>query len=154
MPGEAERAWLVMDILTPSERSDRMALIRSRDTKPEIAVRRMAHGMGYRYRLHVKSLPGSPDMVFKSRRKAIFVHGCFWHLHQGCPKCRPPKSKRDYWQTKLQRNAERDKQVRRKLWRMGWGSMVVWECELSKPSRLEGRIRRFLGEAKRPCESP
>ena len=134
-----------MDILTPPERSKRMALIRSRDTKPEMAVRRLAHHMGYRYRLHVRSLPGCPDMVFKSRRKVIFVHGCFWHLHRNCPKCRPPKSRRGFWQPKLERNAERDKQARRKLWRLGWGSMVVWECELSHPDRVERRIIKFLG---------
>lgn len=132
------------DPLTPPERSIRMGLIRSRDTRPEIAVRRLVHGMGYRYRLHSKELPGKPDLVFKAKRKIIFVHGCFWHLHRNCSKCRPPKSRLDYWTPKLQRNAMRDKQVRKQLRNMGWTSLVVWECQLTDTERLAGRIARFL----------
>ena len=134
-----------MDVLTKVERSKVMASVRSRDTKPEIAVRKMTHRMGYRYRLHIRELPGCPDMVFKSRRKVIFVHGCFWHLHKNCPNNRMPKSRQDYWRPKLERNAERDKQVRNKLRRMGWGSMVAWECQLANPSKLQRRISEFLG---------
>src|SRR5205823_7075741 len=106
---------LAMDILTPSARSIRMGLIRSRNTGPEMAVRRLVHGMGYRYRLHDKDLPGRPDLVFKSKHKVIFVHGCFWHLHRNCWNCRPPKSRRSYWKPKLERNATRDRQVRFRL---------------------------------------
>ncbi|MHB1959769.1 MAG: very short patch repair endonuclease [Acidobacteriaceae bacterium] len=134
-----------MDTLTKTERSIRMGLIRSKDTKPELSVRRLVHGMGYRYRLHGKNLPGKPDMVFSGKSKAIFVHGCFWHLHRNCSKCRPPKSRLNYWKPKLQRNADRDRQVRQQLRRLGWSSLVVWECELAKQDRLVGKINRFLG---------
>ncbi|MBI3664250.1 MAG: DNA mismatch endonuclease Vsr [Acidobacteria bacterium] len=132
-----------MDILTRRERSVRMSLIRSRNTKPEIAVRRLVHGLGYRFRLHGK-LAGRPDLVFRSKAKVIFVHGCFWHLHRGCPRCRPPKSRLAYWRPKLRRNAVRDTQVRRALRRSGWRSLVVWECELENAARLTRKLRRFL----------
>jgi DNA mismatch endonuclease (patch repair protein) len=134
-----------MDILTPSERSKRMSLIRSKNTKPEIAVRKLVHGMGYRYRLQADDLPGRPDLAFRSRKKAIFVHGCFWHLHKGCRNNRPPKSRQRYWKPKLERNAERDKRVRRQLRRMGWASLVIWECETANPTRLAAKLARFLG---------
>lgn len=130
--------------MTPDARSERMALIRSRDTKPEKAVRSLIHGMGYRYRLHAKDLPGCPDLVFRPKRKAIFIHGCFWHLHRNCPKCRPPKSRQDYWKPKLENNAARDRRVRRELRREGWRSLVVWECELSDAKRLARKLARFL----------
>src|SRR5579859_6791761 len=112
-----------MDILSRKERSTRMSLIRSRDTKPELAVRSLIHGMGYRFRLHDKNLPGHPDLVFRSRAKVVFVHGCFWHMHKNC--CRPPKSRLRYWKPKLQRNVERDKQARREIRRLGWKSFVI-----------------------------
>lgn len=134
-----------MDIMTPRERSDRMRLIRAANTKPELAVRRLIYGMGYRYRLHGGDLPGRPDIVFRKMRKAIFVHGCFWHLHR-CPNSRPPKSKLNYWVPKLQGNAERDKTVRQRLRRMGWKTLVVWECQLKRIDRLSHRIRVFLEE--------
>jgi DNA mismatch endonuclease, patch repair protein len=133
-----------MDTMTKSERSARMALIRSRHTKPEIALRSLVHRMGYRYRLHASDLPGRPDLVFKARRKVIFVHGCFWHLHSNCRYCRPPKSRRDYWKPKLERNSTRDKQVRQQLRRLGWRCLVVWECELKKSEILSRKIRKFL----------
>ena len=133
-----------MDILTKAERSARMALIRAKNTKPELAVRRLIHGMGYRYRLHGKNLPGRPDIVFASRSKVVFVHGCFWHLHRHCPYCRPPKSRRDYWEPKLENNAARDKLVRRKLARLGWRSLVIWECEIPDIDRLARKIKNYL----------
>lgn len=133
--------------MTPAERSARMRLIRSRDTRPEIAVRRLVHGMGYRYRLHDKALPGRPDLVFRGRRKIIFVHGCFWHLHQDCRNNRPPKSRRDYWQPKLERNAARDEESQRRLRELGWAPLVVWECEIADRERLAERIRAFLGSS-------
>ena len=133
-----------MDIFTKAERSRIMSLIRSQDTKPEIIVRKIAHRMGHRYRLHDKNLPGCPDIIFKSRKKVIFVHGCFWHLHKNCPNSNMPKSRKSYWWPKLKRNAERDKQAKRKLWRMGWKLIVIWECELSNHSLLERRIKKFL----------
>lgn len=133
-----------MDIMTPAERSRRMSLIRSGDTHPELAVRSLIHGMGYRYRLHVAGLPGRPDMVFKAKQKVIFVHGCFWHLHRACGNCRPPKSKLDYWKPKLEGNAARDKRVRQQLRQLGWRCLVVWECELDDFERLARRIAAFL----------
>ena len=133
-----------MDTLTKIQRSKLMASVRTRDTKPEITVRRLTHRMGYRYRLHVKELPGCPDMVFKSLNKAIFVHGCFWHAHENCPKGTMPKSRRSFWKPKLESNRRRDKRVRDKLRRMGWKSIVVWECELSNLDRLRRKISKFL----------
>jgi len=134
-----------VDIMTPTERSKRMSLIRSKDTQPELVVRRLVHAMGYRYRSHDSNLPGRPDIVFKSRRKVIFVHGCFWHLHRGCSNSRPPKSKLDYWRPKLEGNVTRDKAVRGRLRRLGWRQLVVWECELDDRERLIRKLGKFLG---------
>ncbi|MBV9036556.1 MAG: DNA mismatch endonuclease Vsr [Acidobacteriaceae bacterium] len=133
-----------MDIMTPSERSARMSLIRSRDTYPELIVRSLIHRMGYRYRLYSRDLPGRPDLVFRSSRKVIFVHGCFWHLHRNCPNCRPPKSKLDYWKPKLEGNARRDKLVRRQLKQLGWQYLIVWECETDNPKKLSRKVKKFL----------
>lgn len=129
-----------------------MARIRSKDTKPEMRVRRLVHGMGYRYRLHAKDLPGRPDLVFRPRRKAIFVHGCFWHRHEGCSRNRSPKSpeRRDYWRMKLNGNVQRDRRNIDALKRMGWRSLVIWECETTDTDRLSERLRSFLdGDAQR-----
>ena len=120
-----------------------MAAVKSKDTTPEMIVRRLVHALGYRYRLHVASLPGTPDLVFRRLRKVIIVNGCFWHLH-GCPRCRVPSSRRVYWIGKLERNAARDKRVRRALARAGWKVLVIWECQIRLP-KLEDRIVRFLG---------
>lgn len=103
------------DTVTPERRSAIMSRVRSKDMKPEMAVRRLTHGMGYRYRLHRRDLPGTPDLVFPSRRKVVFVHGCFWHSHPGCRRAMLPKSNRDFWQAKLQRNAERDAEQLQRL---------------------------------------
>lgn len=134
------------DPLSPVERSKQMALVRHKDTKPELAVRRLAHGMGYRYRLHARALPGQPDMVFASRRKVIFVHGCFWHRHRGCPNCRLPKSKLEFWKPKLEGNRRRDRTNLAKLRKLGWKSLVVWECEIKDRLALAARIKKFLEE--------
>lgn len=133
-----------MDTLTKAERSKRMGLIRSRDTTVELAVRRIVHALGFRYRLHRADLPGTPDMVLPSRRAAIFVHGCFWHRHAGCRLARLPKSNLDFWLQKLDSNRRRDIRNRRRLRRAGWHSLVVWECELSDPAAVRLRIKRFL----------
>ena len=103
--------------------------------------------MGYRYRLHAAGLPGHPDIVFTGRQKAIFVHGCFWHLHRACSKCWPPKSKLEYWRPKLEGNVARDKRVRRRFRELGWRCLVVWECELGDADALSRRIAAFLGQA-------
>lgn len=130
--------------MRPRERSAQMALIRSRDTKPEMALRRQLHAMGYRYRLHVAALPGKPDLVFPARRSVIFVHGCFWHRHKNCRSCRLPKSKLDYWKPKLERNAQRDKDAVSRLRRSGWRVLVIWECETTDPERSAAKAARFL----------
>jgi DNA mismatch endonuclease (patch repair protein) len=121
-----------------------MSLVRGKDTKPEMLVRRLVHAMGYRYRLHASDLPGHPDMVFPSRGKVIFVHGCFWHRHGACRNTRWPKSKLDFWRPKLQQNQRRDEINRRRLSRLGWRVLVVWECQLAKLPRLEARLSAFL----------
>ncbi|GBF26731.1 very short patch repair protein [bacterium MnTg02] len=135
-----------MDKLSPARRSQNMAAIKSKDMKPEMLVRRLVHGLGYRYRLHQKDLPGKPDLVFRPRKKVIFVHGCFWHQHCN-PKCldgRKPKSNSNYWGPKLDRNVQRDKSRRKQLTKMGWNVLVVWECETVKLDRLHKRIVDFL----------
>lgn len=148
-PGKAltDTKWSSLDTLTARQRSDLMSRIRSKDTKPEMRVRRLLHGLGYRYRLHVKNLPGSPDLVFRSRRKAIFVHGCFWHRHEGCSKNRMPKSpeRRDFWERKLNRNVRRDELNEGALRQMGWQALVIWECETGDLDAIAERVRAFLG---------
>ncbi len=134
-----------MDIMTPAERSARMRLIRSKNTGQEMELRRMLHSFGYRYRLHASYLPGKPDIVFKSKRKAIFVHGCFWHQHAGCKKARLPKSKKAYWHKKLRNNTERDRSHLRSLRNDGWKILTVWECQINKLD-LPIRLIRFLSE--------
>ncbi len=133
------------DAVSKNERSRIMAAVKSKDTAPERLVRKLVHALGYRYRLHVRSLPGTPDLVFPRLRKIINVNGCFWHMH-GCPRCRVPASRRDYWTAKMRRNAARDKQTRRELRQSGWRIMVVWECQIShsRLDRLRARIVAFL----------
>ena len=130
----------------PEVRSRTMRAVRSRDTGPEMVVRRLAHGMGYRYRLHRKDLPGAPDLAFPSRRKAVFVHGCFWHWHD-CPRGdRMPKSNRDYWTRKLSRNRDRDAEHGVRLRSMGWDVLTIWECQVGDRDALRARLRAFLGD--------
>ena len=133
-----------MDTLEPLQRSARMALVRDKNTKPELLVRSLVHGLGYRYRLHRRDLPGTPDLVFSSREKVIFVHGCFWHRHEGCALARLPKSRLEFWGPKLEGNAVRDKRNRSALRRLGWRVMTIWECQLHNRPQLVSRIRRFL----------
>lgn len=135
-----------MDTLTPEERSDRMSRIRGRDTKPELLVRRLTHALGFRYRLHRRDLPGSPDLVFPSRRKVIFVHGCFWHRHAdpGCKLARMPKSKLDFWAAKLENNRKRDEVNLARLHGLGWETLVIWECQTRDREALQAKIEGFL----------
>ena len=132
------------DTLTKEQRSARMALIKAKDTKPELLVRRLVHGLGYRYRLHKKGLPGRPDLVFGWRKKVIFVHGCFWHQHLNCRYARMPKSKTGYWSEKLTGNRERDVANVRRLESMGWRSLIIWECELKNLPKITKKIADFL----------
>lgn len=134
-----------MDTLSRAERSHRMSLVRSKNTKPELVVRRVVSRLGYHYRLHQKKLPGNPDMVFSHLRRVIFVHGCFWHRHAACKGDRTPKSRLDFWVNKLQKNRERDLRNLRKLNRIGWRYIVVWECQIKNLDKLARRIERFLG---------
>ena len=125
-----------------------MARVRHQDTKPEMIVRRIIHRLGFRYRLHDRRLPGSPDLVFKSRRKVIFVHGCFWHRHPDpdCNLARMPKSRLDFWTPKLEGNRARDVRHQSELEAIGWGYLVVWECELRHREQVENKLREFLVE--------
>ncbi len=124
-----------------------MGLVKNKDTKPELVVRRLTHSMGYRYRLHSRELPGHPDLVFARRRKVIFVHGCYWHRHGNCPLTRLPKSRLDFWAPKLEQNKERDACNQRKLREMGWRFLIIWECELGGLEDLRHSIRCFLEDA-------
>lgn len=132
--------------MTPSERSARMAKVRGRDSKPEMVVRRMIHAMRFRYRLHDRRLPGSPDLVFPRLRKAIFVHGCFWHRHPDpeCKLARMPKSRLDFWEPKLQGNRQRDLRRQHELETLEWQICVVWECQMRDKEQLENELRAFL----------
>ncbi len=134
-----------MDRLTTAQRSANMRQITSKNSKAELIVRRLVHGMGYRYRLHDHSLPGRPDMVFRRRHKVIFVHGCFWHAHD-CKLAHVPASRQAYWQPKLARNKARDRAHQKSFTRDGWQSLVIWECEVNDPS-LNARLRDFLDES-------
>lgn len=121
-----------------------MARIRSRDTKPEVAVRRVLYSMGIRYRLHERRLPGSPDIVMRGRRKVIFVHGCFWHRHPGCQYAYDPKSRKEFWSRKFMQNVARDQEVICQLSSEGWDVLIVWECETRDEAVLRDRLRLFL----------
>jgi len=128
-----------------------MSHVRSKDTEPEWAVRRLVHALGFRYRLQVKGLPGKPDLVLPRHRKIIFVHGCFWHAH-GCRLSqRPPATRTRFWRAKFAKNVERDQRALRLLWQAGWQVLVVWECETKDAQRLRALLAAFLTGAPRPA---
>lgn len=135
-----------MDRLSPAQRSALMSRVRGRDTKPEHLVRSIVHRLGYRYQLHVADLAGKPDLVFPSRRKIIFVHGCFWHRH-GCKRGGLPSTNVSFWKEKLERNRSRDHKAIRSLKKAGWRVMVVWECRIGNSHALRVRLDRFLADA-------
>ena len=126
------------------QRSRNMSAIKSKNTKPEIAVRKLLHSMGYRFRLHRKDLPGSPDIVLPKYKTVIFVHGCFWHRHQNCKYASNPKTRREFWEKKFKENIERDKKTQEKLKNLGWKTKIVWECEIKKQDKLIKKIEDFL----------
>lgn len=132
------------DTRTPQQRSRIMKSIGQKNTKPEWIVRRLLHRLGYRFRLHRKDLPGTPDIVFYGRRKAIFVHGCYWHGHN-CSKGKLPKSNRDYWVPKIQKNQERDARKERELRDTGWDISIVWQCQTKDEETLANTLKKFLG---------
>lgn len=127
-----------------------MSRVRSRDTSPERLVRRLLTDLGYRYRLHRRDLPGNPDFAFIGRRKAIFVHGCFWHGHDCKRGAREPKANADYWRDKIVRNRARDAAVLERLGDSGWSALTLWECELRDREAVSARLRAFLGPLERP----
>lgn len=142
------------DNRTPESRSALMSRIGPKNTAPELLVRRLLHSSGYRYRLHREDLPGTPDIVFPGRRKAIFVNGCFWHAH-GCRIGKPPKSHPEFWLPKLERNRKKDSRNRRDLRKLGWDVLTIWQCQTRFQKRLEARLRAFLGTSgKNPIDKP
>ena len=132
------------DTFTVEKRSSVMRAIKSKDTQPELAVRSLVHRLGYRFRLHRRSLPGSPDLVFVKKRKVVFVHGCFWHGHAACKGGHLPKSNGTYWSNKIEKNRARDKRAARRLRADGWGVMTIWECQTTGLVSLIPKIMRFL----------
>jgi len=139
----------MMDKISKAQRSANMRAVRSANTQPEMRVRQIAHGLGYRFRLHRRDLPGKPDIIFPAQQKAIFVHGCFWHQHKGCQRATIPKSNAGFWRTKLSRNAERDARNLAEIRSIGWRALIVWECETRKKRHLAAKLRRFLSMQKR-----
>jgi DNA mismatch endonuclease (patch repair protein) len=137
----------MVDRLTPQRRSWLMSQVRGKDTFPELAVRKIVHKLGLRYRLHQTSLPGKPDLVLAKHRMIIFVNGCFWHRHEGCRKATTPSTRKEFWQHKFSRNLKRDIQNQSALKQLGWRVIVVWECETKNNRRLEQLLRRKLREA-------
>ena len=128
-------------------RSANMASVGSKDTKPELAVRRLLHRLGYRYRLHRTELPGTPDICLPSRKKAIFIHGCFWHRHEGCSRTTVPKTRTSFWEDKFNKNIVRDRSNLKILGGLGWDTMIVWECETTDIEALEFRLVEFIERA-------
>jgi DNA mismatch endonuclease (patch repair protein) len=137
------------DNLSPEDRSKHMARIRGRDTRPELQVRGLLHSAGYRYRVQLKGVPGRPDIAFPARKKAVFVHGCFWHGHEGCKLAHTPRTRPDYWAAKFERNKARDQRQRLQAAELGWEVLVVWECEVTSKGALRDRLTAFLGPPKR-----
>jgi DNA mismatch endonuclease, patch repair protein len=136
------------DRISTAQRSANMRAIKSKGMKPEMAVRRLAHSLGFRFRLHRHDLPGRPDLVFPGRRKVVFVHGCFWHQHPdpACKAAHSPRSNTDYWGPKLARNFARDATTRGALAELGWDTLVLWECETKDLVSLRDKLLTFLGE--------
>jgi DNA mismatch endonuclease (patch repair protein) len=133
-----------MDNLSPTQRSALMGRVGSKDTAPELVVRRLLRQIGCRYRLHVQSLPGRPDIVVSRLRKVVFVHGCFWHGHPKCKRSQAPKTNTLFWTHKVEGNRRRDARVQRHLRAMGWSVAVVWECQVRNIAHLTARLKRFL----------
>ena len=133
-----------MDSLSKERRSWNMSRIKGKDTKPELIVRSLLHRMGYRFRLHRKDLPGKPDIVLPKYKTVVFVHGCFWHRHNGCKYAYSPKSRKSFWQKKFQGNIERDKLNQAKVKKAGWQVIVIWECQIKKLKALQKKVEKML----------
>lgn len=142
--GQSTRTSQDMDIFSQVKRSAIMSRVRSKNSQPELIVRKLVSTMGYTYRGNAKDLPGSPDIVFRRQRKAIFVHGCFWHQHTNCSRSRMPKTRSHFWRSKLDGNRKRDRRTRSALKRMGWRTLTIWGCKLNDRDRLRSLIHGFL----------
>ncbi len=140
------RIVCVNDHIDRAKRSSMMAAVRSKNTKPELIVRKIVHALGFRYRLYGTDLPGKPDLVFRRKRKVIFVHGCFWHRHQHCSKASMPKTRIDFWREKFDSNVARDRRTEAVLAERGWNILTVWECELKDLEQLTQRLNDFLSK--------
>jgi DNA mismatch endonuclease (patch repair protein) len=138
-----------MDRFSPAERSRLMGRVRGRDTSPEQAVRRLLHALGYRFRLHGSGVLGRPDVVWHTKKTAIFVHGCFWHQHRSCRRATVPQANHEFWAKKLSGNRSRDARVVRTLRSTGWRVLVLWQCQVHDSERLRSMLERFLGRATR-----
>ncbi|WP_041440637.1 very short patch repair endonuclease [Syntrophobacter fumaroxidans] len=134
------------DVFSEKQRSWIMSRIHGTNTKPELEVRRRLHSMGFRFRLHCSKLPGKPDIVLPKHKKAIFVHGCFWHGHQGCKRSKPPSSNVQFWTAKIAKTVERDRNNRKALVELGWQALTIWSCEIKNTEFLEKRLREFLDD--------
>lgn len=135
---------MLTDVFSREKRSIIMSKVKARDTKPERIVRSMLHGMGFRFRLRNGELPGNPDIVLPRHKRAVFVNGCFWHGHDGCPRAARPKSNSDFWNKKLDGNIARDKLNKCELERLGWKVLIVWECETKLPASLHEKLENFM----------
>jgi DNA mismatch endonuclease (patch repair protein) len=140
----------MVDRVDPTTRSFNMSRVRSKNTRPEMLVRKAVHRLGFRFRLHQRELPGTPDLVFPKHRKILFVHGCFWHRHPGCAHSTMPQTRPQFWRTKFEANQRRDRIAQSALRALGWTVDVIWECEVKNPESLRIRLRRFLIETDRP----
>jgi len=135
-----------MDRVSKEKRSEIMGKVNSKNTGPELIVRKILHRLKYRFRLHKKNLPGNPDIVLPKHKKIIFVHGCFWHGHENCSKGRLPKTNQQYWQDKIISNRKRDLKAIEELNKLGWKVLVVWSCQIKNQEQLENHITQFLSE--------
>lgn len=132
------------DIYSKEKRSWVMSRVTGKNTKPELIVRKLLYNMGYRYRLHNKKLPGTPDLVFTSRKKVIFIHGCFWHGHEGCKKSKKPSTNYEFWERKINNTILRDEKKLKELYLQGWSVLIIWECETKKVEYLKQKLKSFL----------
>jgi len=139
-----------VDTFSPEKRSNIMRLVRSKNTTPEMTVRSLLHGLGFRFRLHRKDLPGNPDIVLPKYSAVVFVHGCFWHRHKACPQASMPATNQGYWIPKFKRTVERDWKNQRELRRLGWKVIVLWECELRELNRLTKRLTSAISSTEFP----
>jgi DNA mismatch endonuclease (patch repair protein) len=138
-----------VDVFPKEKRSQIMANIKGKDTKPEKVVRSLLHKMGYRFRLHRRDLPGNPDIVLPKYKKVIFVHGCFWHGHAGCPRAKRPNTNKAFWNEKLTKNIDRDNRNQQKLKKLGWDYLIIWQCQIKKPKKdqLRNQLEEYIGKS-------